>query len=751
MPTWIPGGSSRITFRNHVDMDRSLESARKYVVEFKKGSVEAIYRNTPYEFKFEYRDPWDWILSIVTDETLASESMWYSVRKYYCENGVEDRLFDEPNTGEAWWEVDDALPDDEDYPHCFLPLHLWLDKANITKRVKKHPIVLRAVWLPRRIRNASGNGGGILIGYMPIVADPANPSDRNASETLEFANFKRDVYQKVLNVVFERLRRRSHHGETVRCGDKIPRILHPGIHIESLDGEEASTFCCVRAALANHPCPKCLVHKSKLHELTTTFEPRTTESMRAVFRRAALAGSKAKTENILKDHGLNNVEHFLWKFRFSDPYAAYCYDTLHSDDIGKWGKHLWPLVLGVLTERGCLGRLAKNFKAIPRLSNLKSFDNVTTIEYTDGQGYLDILKGILPCIVQLLPKNSPLVHCIRAYARYRMMVGMHCMSESRLKRLEGYLAAYEHWCTMLGDLKDFDFFKQHASSHAPRDIRARGSTDNFSTRPGEGVQQEVREAYEETNGKNAESQMTRRDANHEAIARIRMAVDDDNRARLDDAELDDDVEADTPAPPGSDSIRHWKLGSPESRRTDSMSLEASKLKAASPEFSSFHTKLSSFLALHVPQYPSGHHGSITIREYKCVYIHYQSLEDWTAARDILRCSADFHGRSRRDCFIVNMDSPRLTCARLLGMYRCTLPSGDFQDVAFVRMFRPNSWRPNTLWDGCYVSDEEAEPTFVMMQYMVRGAHMIPAFDSPSDRRFYLDDLADPDMFLRAGN
>ena len=30
-------------------------------------------------------------------------------------------------------------------------------------------MLLRPAWLPRQIRNASGNGGGVLIGYMPVV------------------------------------------------------------------------------------------------------------------------------------------------------------------------------------------------------------------------------------------------------------------------------------------------------------------------------------------------------------------------------------------------------------------------------------------------------------------------------------------------------------------------------------------------------------------------------------------------------
>ena len=55
--------------------------------------------------------------------------------------------------------------------------------------------------------------------------------------------------------------------------------------------------------------------------------------------------------------------------------------------------------------------------------------------------------------------------------------------------------------------KNFDFLKQHASSHVIQDIREKGTTDNFSTRTGEGFQQESAQAYGQTNGKNAEHQV----------------------------------------------------------------------------------------------------------------------------------------------------------------------------------------------------------------------------------------------------
>ncbi len=56
---------------------------------------------------------------------------------------------------------------------------------------------------------------------------------------------------------------------------------------------------------------------------------------------------------------LLRYQHFLWDFRFSDPYKALSYDSLHSDDLGKWGKHIWELLLQVLHELGMKGTLTK--------------------------------------------------------------------------------------------------------------------------------------------------------------------------------------------------------------------------------------------------------------------------------------------------------------------------------------------------------------------------------------------------------
>lgn len=49
---------------------------------------------------------------------------------------------------------------------------------------------------------------------------------------------------------------------------------------------------------------------------------------------------------------LPNPQHFMWTFARSDPYHAYSYDSLHSDELGKWAHHLWPLVKDTISTSG---------------------------------------------------------------------------------------------------------------------------------------------------------------------------------------------------------------------------------------------------------------------------------------------------------------------------------------------------------------------------------------------------------------
>ncbi|EIM79745.1 uncharacterized protein STEHIDRAFT_116235 [Stereum hirsutum FP-91666 SS1] len=661
---WMVGGSN-ITSRSNDDLQVSLAAAREYTQRFEWGHVEVDYKGNMVPFDFPYRDPITWMRSLLQDETLSESIMWHSVRKTYHENGNEIRIIDEPNTADGWWDIDDELPEPDPHPHCFVPFHVWLDKGMVTKRVKKHPIVLRAAFLPWKIRNGSGNGGGVLLGFMPEIPDPDDPDDRNTQESDEFASFKRSVYQAVLGYIFHALLLLSCLGEAIKCGDTEIRVAHPGIFIVSLDAEEAANFECVKHARANHPCPNCLVGKCNLHKLNSSFEVRTIQAMRAVLRRVELASTKGEAERLLQEYGLHDTKHFMWEYRFTDPYLAYMYDLLHSDDLGKWGKHLWPKLLQILKEvKHGKSRLEKNMQRFPRWPKSKHFNKVSETEFADGQAFFDILK------------NSVVVHCIRAYQRLRIMAGMHVMTDvlprsgvpphdgpsptsslhpTRMERLQRFIREYGKQCDKLGDQydKNFNFLKQHATVHLPSSIRYGGTTINSTTRIGEGFQQEIAQAYRLTNCRDTEKQIARHDETGEALAQIRMAVDeydqklqeeseDDSDWETEDEE-DEDVEStvnreeDAALAREGGTLDHWALRSPFRAWTNSRFLE-DELKATSL-VKDFHAKLWSFLQRAV-------HGvnaldarlSIKIRSCRALYLRYQSEEDWSEAVDILRCS-----------------------------------------------------------------------------------------------------------------
>ena len=108
-------------------MERVLAKARKHTVQvhvvftystmhfrsliksteqFTTATVSGTLDGKVHSFTFEYRDPWEWILSLVQDESLAPMNMWNSVRKYHCCGEYEARIYDEPNTADIWWAID---------------------------------------------------------------------------------------------------------------------------------------------------------------------------------------------------------------------------------------------------------------------------------------------------------------------------------------------------------------------------------------------------------------------------------------------------------------------------------------------------------------------------------------------------------------------------------------------------------------------------------------------------------------------
>ncbi|KAJ7759514.1 hypothetical protein B0H16DRAFT_1313294 [Mycena metata] len=732
--------NARVTFRNHREMEEALDAAREGNVRFHKAQVSVKFEGREfggtYNVEIQFRDPWEVMKRWLRDETLVPVSTWFSQERYLCLDGKVDfsnPLYNEPCTGTTWGAVDSSLPANDKYPACYVPGHIWLDKGLVSTKVKMHPFLLRGCWIHSATRNGSGNGSATLLGFvlMPAALREIDPKTLTGNRRIEYDALKRKIYHTVCRVVMASLEARSRNGEALRFGDGVTRVAHPGILIESMDFEEMAAWLAIRNSRSLHPCPKCLVHHNDLHKLFKRSDRRTPESMQAILTRAENLNATQR-EELLKSYGLHNFKLFLWSFHHSDPYAAASYDLLHYFDGGKWGRHVWVLIKEHLQSNELASKFNDHMNRFPRWRDLIHFPSPTTIDYAEGQAFVDILKCALPCLVQLLPRNSSLTRIVRTMQKVRIMLGLSVTTRTRLDHLNDLVREYERACNEVADKhgKDFNFLKQHSITHAIEDFISKGTSRNMNTRVGEGFQQEVSKMYQKTNGKNAEQ---------EAMARIQMAIDEWRQAQ-NDPDLDDSERVVIPAVSEASSEPHWKLGSP------APSVSAYRLEGdrkSDPAFHDFNMRLREYIA--------GHHPAHQVQQCKVIYVDYQSKVDWRSGRDILRCNPHFHGNPRFDSVIYEDDNNPLAIGQLHFVFRCHLPGGAALDLALVRPFRSTVWHPNTRTD-CPIREKLPlkNSYFIALEHVVRGILPCPIFGG-REGMHYIIDCVDEDMYLRLNN
>ncbi|KAF8496304.1 hypothetical protein BU17DRAFT_72469 [Hysterangium stoloniferum] len=190
--------------------------------------------------------------------------------------------------------------------------------------------------------------------------------------------------------------------------------------------------------------------------------------------------------------------------------------------------------------------------------------------------------------------------------------------------------------------KDFHFPKQYAPLHLYHDITHKGSTINYTTRIGEGFQQESQAAYFQTNYKNVGKQIVTIDANKEVLAYIAMDVETyDNELKELKALYDDNHEENNTSKELTVPIdnNHWRLGAPQH------CLMTSKLSTIFPDNPILHT-LTEDISNVVRQYLGPNESfqqDTRLFPTNVSIFTTQSLEDWKAEKDIACCNPSFHG------------------------------------------------------------------------------------------------------------
>lgn len=244
-----------------------------FLYQFEQEIITVPYKKQERDFVVYYRPIWSWILDLLKDNRIVSCFTWDAQRlfRFESKSNVFIRYYDEPWTGNRFWDVQvcsfflfssvlgfhlcmyfqSAIPENGK-PFCFL---FYADKNKLSSfgTLKGYPVVLRCLNLPVNIRNSDGIGGGIIVGWLPIVSEAIChlsyqeilfiliwqvPEDANDNKKSSFANFKNAVWHAAVGRILSSIKKLTKLGYSVKCGDGITRDIYPCMLTISADYEE---------------------------------------------------------------------------------------------------------------------------------------------------------------------------------------------------------------------------------------------------------------------------------------------------------------------------------------------------------------------------------------------------------------------------------------------------------------------------------------------------------------------------------
>ncbi|EKM75982.1 hypothetical protein AGABI1DRAFT_94447 [Agaricus bisporus var. burnettii JB137-S8] len=695
-------GHEGFTIRSVDEVEKLWELTTKQHVKFQKAEVSVMYKNIPISYPFKFRDPWEWILEVVKDPQLAPLIAWEAQRVFHWDHIAETflRFVDEPWTAEALWEIQSKLPQGA----TPIALIIYADKAKLStfSTAKGYPIVVRFGNLPTNIRNSDGIGGGRIVGWLPIVHEDT----KETGKTL-FTNFKNAVWHESFLKFLETLIETDQTGKWVKCGDNVLRWLFAIILIFSADFEE--------------------------YIIIDYYYQYNVNAMAS----GVLA---AEREKELKSFGLRPV-YTIFFAQFKQ----------------------------IIMDRESISKIDSQFDRIPRWPGLNHFKSVMNISFNDGSKNRDISSLFIfaaTCVLGHDQKSAgyQLLMCLRPYLNVRMYAEFelhtHITILNGRKELQKFGIEMAKYIDIVNEeagvlaaedtededvpnvqVKSWNFPKLHLRQHLFDDIINKGAARNFSTKPNERMHGPIRKSYlRRTNFKNFGDQILMADEMTVASSFIRS-----NLEMLDlwntpkDSEADDGQNISTVSSISSEenyaSVRRLLV-------PDKVPISFQDLENTSDRlFHRFRIRFQNWLSFFVRQYqiiPDQHQ----ILSHKALKVEYTCLSDWKIKNNNLHCREEFHGHARYDCVLVHADPPYFARLKLLFTFSPFTPVYKHQnrplrdkDLQLLRLRAVNS-------------AESAE--FISIHSVLRGAVLIPSGESGIYKDdYFVYDLLDPDMFLRA--
>ncbi|KAH6880555.1 hypothetical protein BKA70DRAFT_1447132 [Coprinopsis sp. MPI-PUGE-AT-0042] len=226
------------------------------------------------------------------------------------------------------------------------------------------------------------------------------------------------------------------------------------------------------------------------------------------------------------------------------------------------------------------------------------------------------------------------------------------------KELKVYLDKYTEG-------QEWTYPKIHTHGHLFDEIEQKGATRNTSTKPNERKHHSVKKNYGETNFKNVEYQLAKREAWDLAMTLLRDEVDRyDEMVAATLPEEDEDIHTEQ-----HDEDMHLSAGSP---------IKGVPLNALQEHFPArfgdalnprrLRSQILNRLTGVVEDFsPADFAIDAKVTVYRYVKVNYVSMEDSTLATDFLRMNRNFHKKERYDSCLLNVDGTHVVFGQMVAV------------------------------------------------------------------------------------
>ncbi|KAG2159901.1 uncharacterized protein EDB93DRAFT_1237159 [Suillus bovinus] len=551
---------------------------------------------------------------------------------------------------------------------------LYADKTKLSSfsTAKDYPVYACLANLPTAIRNGRGEGGGYVVGWLPIVKDKKLHSGKPS-----WVDFKNTVWHTSFARIISSLASKSQTDQWVKCLDGVTHWFFLCILILSADFEERSVVSLTRGIMSLWPCPICLVPRNDLWDTSKSYRWRTSKESQAVINAARAKETFEEREELLKEQALCLIENAFWAVAFTCMHRALSHDCCHFNHGGLWSCHLWvELQKYVVTlGRAQVLQVDNRFKDFPHWRNLRHPNQVIGVTFTDSSIHEDISKMIIYATHDVLTETDSLLGyfllwCVCLYLEMDMYAALEVHMANTIEEgrhtVQAFTALMKQYMTQTADdnVKNWNFPKLHMTIHIFDDIQAKGATCNYNTKPNKQMHRPLKDWYlNRTNFKNVAEQIL-------CIDHWLLVADDIGRCISDfdkylqqksdsDGEEDDALDdKNTDIGPGADSIstlasQHVRMGSRQAPQTFCSIENAHKTQV---EFTNFRIKLNAFLNTFLPAC------NILLPNGRRIHLQSDDTVDWKLYTDYLRCNPRFFNMPHFDwVFIRTQNSVILGC------------------------------------------------------------------------------------------